>query len=51
MKGAIWGMAVMPRKIAWPNAVPAKKVGKMKPPLNPAKGKEKCDKRHEIKAF
>ncbi len=36
MKGVIWGIEVMPRKIAWPKAVPAKKVGKMKPPRKPA---------------
>ena len=43
IKGAMWGMAVMPRKIAWPNAVPAKKVGKMNPPLKPVKRQPNCE--------
>ena len=39
IRGPIWGMTVMPRHMAWPKAVPAKNVGKIKPPRKPARAK------------
>ena len=39
IKGVMWGMAEMPRHMAWPKAVPAKNVGKIKPPRKPARAK------------